>query len=117
MDKDHEYWEYLNQLVTNCRIVMDRPKGSIHPNFDDLVYPLDYGYLEGSTTVDGGGQDVWIGSDPHSLVKEFFCTVDLNKKNVEIKLLIGCSPDEINPILDFLNQRSMRAFLIRKRNN
>jgi inorganic pyrophosphatase len=114
MNNDHEFWEYLNQIVVNCPIVVDRPKGSIQPNYDDLVYPLDYGYLEGTTTVDCGGIDVWVGSEPHSNLKEFICTVDLNKKDVEIKLLIGCSLSEINMILDFHNQHSMRAVLITK---
>lgn len=114
MNKDQEFWEYLNKLVVNGRVVVDRPKGSIHPNYDDLVYPLDYGYLEGTTSIDGGGIDVWVGSEPHPYLKEFVCTVDLNKKDVEIKLLIGCSLDETKEILDFHNQHSMRAFLITK---
>jgi len=112
MNEDQEFWEYLNQLVVSSRIVVDRPKGCIHPSFDDLVYPLDYGYLEGTTTIDGGGMDVWVGSKPYSYLKEFVCTVDLYKKDVEIKLLIGCSRDEIIEILKFHNQQSMRALLI-----
>jgi len=114
MSEDQEFWEYLNQLVVNCRIVVDRPKGSIHPNYDDLVYPLDYGYLEGTTTKDGGGIDVWVGSEPYTYLNEFICTVDLNKIDLEIKLLIGCSLSEINEILDFQNKYSLRVFLIKK---
>lgn len=114
MNFDQEFWEYLNHLLVNNRIVVDRPKGSIHPNYDDLVYPLDYGYLEETTTIDGGGIDVWVGSEHHSILKEFVCTVDLNKNDVEIKLLIGCTLGEIQRILDFHNQHSMRAFLITK---
>jgi len=116
MNIDQEFWEYLNQLVVSSRIVVDRPKGCIHPSFDDLVYPLDYGYLEGTTTIDGGGMDVWVGSKPYVYLNEFVCTVDLYKKDVEIKLLIGCSRDEIIEILEFHNQQSMRALLITKKN-
>jgi inorganic pyrophosphatase len=27
-----------------------------------MIYPLDYGYLEITTSSDGGGIDVWFGS-------------------------------------------------------
>ena len=112
MNIDQEFWEYLNVLYTNSCFVVDRPKGSIHRKNKDLIYPLDYGYLEGTTTIDGGGIDVWVGSEHHMIVKEFICTVDLYKKDVEIKLLIGCTLGEIQKILDFHNQHSMRAYLI-----
>ena len=114
MKEDHEFWEYLYQLVVICRVMVDRPKGSIHPNYDDLVYPVDYGYLEGTTTIDGGGIDVWVGSELYTHLKEFVCMVDLNKRDIEIKLLIGCSLSEINEILVFHNKYSMRAFLVKK---
>ena len=114
MDENWDFWEYLNKLVVDCNVVVDRPRGSKHPDYDDLVYPLDYGYLEGTTIVDGGGIDVWVGSDPYLDLKEFVCTVDLNKQDIEIKLLIGCAPSEIEDILNFHNRNSMRAFLITK---
>lgn len=114
MGENQEFWEYLNRLVKDCDVVVDRPGGSKHPDYDDLVYPLDYGYLEGTSTVDGGGLDVWIGSEHSSDLREFICTVDLNKKDIEIKLLIGCSPSEIKDILNFHNRYSMQAFLITK---
>ena len=50
-----EFWVYLDRMVGTSRIVIDRPRGSAHPHYPDLVYPLDYGYLDGTTTVDGGG--------------------------------------------------------------
>jgi inorganic pyrophosphatase len=114
MKEDKEFWDYLNHLIMNSRVMVDRPRGSIHPNYNDMVYPVDYGYLDGTTTNDGDGIDVWVGSEPFEYLKEFICTVDLGKKDVEIKLLLGCSHSEINKILDFHNQLSMRAFLVKK---
>lgn len=108
-----EFWAYLDQLAAACPVVVDRPAGSRHPTYPTLVYPLDYGYLEGSTTVDGGGVDVWLGADQRQLVG-LALTVDLKKKDTEIKLLIGCTPDDIDQILDFLNGESMRAIYIER---
>ena len=36
-------------------IVVDRPRGSHHPDFPEFVYELDYGYLKGTTSADGEG--------------------------------------------------------------
>jgi len=53
-----EFWEFLEKLIASTSIVIDRPKGSCHPRFPDLKYPLDYEYLEGTRSMDGAGIDV-----------------------------------------------------------
>ena len=43
---------------------IDRPVGSRHPRFQDLIYPINYGYVEGVFAGDGKEQDVYIlGAD------------------------------------------------------
>ncbi len=43
---------------------IDRPLGSAHPDFPDLIYPINYGYIEGTMAADGEEQDVYVlGSD------------------------------------------------------
>lgn len=42
------------------RVIVDRPLGSRHPNYEDLVYPVNYGYVEGVIAPDGEEQDVYI---------------------------------------------------------
>jgi inorganic pyrophosphatase len=109
-----EFWEFLDRLVESSSIVLDRPKGSRHPRYPDLVYPLDYGYLEGTTTIDGSGIDLWLGSVADRRLDAVVLTVDLEKRDAEIKLLIGCSPEEQQAILDFLHSGWMRAALVRR---
>lgn len=41
--------------------------------------------------MDGQGIDVWVGSDPHRKIDAIMCTVDILKKDSEIKILIGCT--------------------------
>jgi inorganic pyrophosphatase len=103
------FWEYLDRLVAASRLVVDRPTGSHHPRYPDIVYPVDYGYLEGTTTVDGGGLDVWVGTIPEKSLTALVLTVDLLKRDVEIKLLLGCSEIEQQAILDFHNDGLMCA--------
>jgi inorganic pyrophosphatase len=109
---DNAFWAHLDQLTATSRIVIDRPKGSAHPRYPDLIYPVDYGYLDGTTTVDGGGIDVWVGSTGTTRPDAIICTVDLLKRDAEIKILIGCADHEQQIIVDFLNADAMRALLI-----
>ena len=111
---DSEFWEYLERLIENSTIKIDRPKGSAHPRFSDLIYPLDYGYLKDTTSTDGGGLDVWVGAQTSARLEGIICTIDLNKKDIEIKLLIGCSEADLKTIMDFHNSDEMRAILIRR---
>ncbi len=107
-----DFWQQLERLIATSRIVIDRPRGTAHPRFPAVVYPLDYGYLDGTTTVDGGGVDLWRGASGASTLVGVICTADLLKRDAEIKLLLGCTPDEIHTALDFHNGASQRALLV-----
>jgi inorganic pyrophosphatase len=106
------YWETLRRLVAENEIVIDRNKGSRHPRYPEMVYPLDYGYLAGTTTVDGGGIDIFVGSLAGEAIQGILTTVDLKKKDAEIKILYKCSAAEIKLALDLLNSRYMSALFI-----
>ena len=98
----------MTELLTTSVIVIDRPKGSTHPRYGKAIYPLDYGYLEDTTSSDGGGIDVWIGSlnsviDQGStkILTGILCTFDTLKRDAEIKLLIGCAKEDVQVIQEF----------------
>lgn len=42
------------------RIIVDRPLDSIHPKHKNIVYPVNYGYVEDIIADDGEEQDVYI---------------------------------------------------------
>jgi len=106
------FWEYLDRLVASCQLVIDRPKGSSHPRYPDLLYPLDYGYLQGTRSMDKGGIDIWLGSLAPPLISGIICTIDLFKKDAEIKILLGCTQAEVRTIIELTNQDSMRAIFL-----
>jgi inorganic pyrophosphatase len=56
------FWTYLDTLIRSSELVIDRPKGFSRPHTPSVVYPLDYGYLQGTSSSDGEGIDVWRGS-------------------------------------------------------
>ena len=98
-----QFWRTLDDLISTSEIIIDRPKGSAHPRFPDLFYPLDYGYLHGTTAGDGDGIDVWIGNAEEQCVTAIACTVDGYKRDAEIKILLGCTEDDQAAISYFLN--------------
>jgi inorganic pyrophosphatase len=109
---DSQFWNYLEQLVAENEIVIDRPQGSAHPRYAELIYPLDYGYLAGTTAGDGQGIDVWLGSGERRAVSGIVCTVDLQKRDTEIKLLLGCSVEEMWIVEQFHNAGSFRCMAV-----
>ena len=97
------FWEALDRLLAEHPVRIDRPRGSIHPRYPDFTYPFDYGYLEGTTAGDGSGIDVWIGSMRDRTPTAVICCVDLEKRDAELKVLIGCTREEIDAIVELHN--------------
>ena len=108
-----KFWNFIDELIFTSKIVIDRPKGSRHPKYPDVIYPLDYGYLENTMAMDGGGIDVWKGSNGE-YVDAIICTVDLTKRDSEIKILIGCTEEEKQ--LAIPNNECMKGLLVRRGN-
>jgi len=109
-----EFWQYLERLVAGNRIMIDRPMGSPHPRYPDIIYPLDYGYLDNTSSGDGAGIDVWTSASGSRDLSAVILAVDSHKRDAEIKLLLGCTEAEIQTILRFHNGNNMRAMLVRK---
>lgn len=104
MSRNEIFWQRLDALFKRCEIVIDRPKGSRHPRFHEIVYRLDYGYLAGTSSNDGEGIDVWLGSDASRCLDAVICTVDLDKGDAEMKLMVGCTAEEKEYIERFYNE-------------
>lgn len=116
MDSNNEeFWNALDELVANSEIVIDRPKGSAHPRFPNFIYKVDYGFLNNTTAMDGGGIDVWVGTDTEKKADAIMCIVDLMKRDSEIKILIGCTEEEKQIVYQTHNETQyMKGVLIRR---
>ncbi len=107
-----DFWFKLDRLVAASNLKIDRPKGTSHPRYPSFVYPLDYGYLQDTRSGDGSDIDVWIGSLSSQTVTAVICSVDLEKRDTEIKILLGCTSEENQAILDIHNTGSQSAILL-----
>lgn len=113
--EDSDFWLRLDELVATCKLVIDRPKGVPHPRYPAFLYPLDYGYLEGTRSGDGDGIDVWVGSQPERGVTAIVCAVEVQQQDAEIKVLLGCTPQEAQTVLATHNVGSQSAVLLRRK--
>ncbi|MGN1344925.1 MAG: Inorganic pyrophosphatase [Traorella sp.] len=111
------FWQKLDTLYISSKLVIDRPKNTCHYKYSNLVYPVDYGYLCDSGNADQTPIDVFKGSEKSSKVGAIVVTADILKKDCETKLLIGCSEEEIEKILVFLNQTEFQKAVLLRRGN
>ena len=84
----------MTQLARTNSIIVERPKGSTHPHYPEVIYLLDYGYLENTMSPVGSGIDVWPGplkTIPSVIGGEILtgilCMFDTLKHDAEIKFL------------------------------
>lgn len=58
----------ISSLGKSYEIKIDRPVGAEHPKHAGLIYPINYGYVEGLLAGDGEEQDVYVlgSSEPVS---------------------------------------------------
>lgn len=111
---DNEFWNALDELVHSSEIIIDRPKGTVHPRYSDFIYRVDYGYLKNTTSMDGAGIDVWVGTG-EKRIDAIICIVDLLKRDSEIKILIGCTEEEKEIIYETHNETQyMKGILIHR---
>lgn len=112
MQHNIEFWNAIDELVSNSEIVIDRPKGTSHLKYPDFIYRVDYGYLKDTSSMDGAGIDVWVESGEKK-VDAIMCIVDLMKKDSEIKILMGCTGEEKRIVYETHNETQfMKGILI-----
>ena len=90
------------------KVKVDRPIGSYHPKHNDILYTVNYGYIEGIIAPDGEEQDAYILGVKEPLV-EFVGRViaiihrinDVEDKLVVVPEDIVMTKDEIKKHVDF----------------
>jgi inorganic pyrophosphatase len=109
------YWGKLERLITENGITIDRVKGSVHPRYSNIIYPVDYGYINNTKSMDNNGIDVFKGCGGSNIINGIFRTIDSLKNDSEIKIAIGCNTNELNEIIMFLNNsKYMKAIYIER---
>jgi inorganic pyrophosphatase len=111
------FWQKIDTLTFSSHFVLSQSKGSTHPVYHNLIYPLDYGYLKDTLSSDSNGIAMYKGSLSTSMVTGCVIAADILKKDIEIKLLLGCTPSEEEDVLRFLNQTEFQKTVLIRRAN
>ncbi len=103
-EKNDEFWKKLITLVQTSEVIIDRPKNSSHPKYPEFIYPVDYGFLNDTSSMDNDGIDIWVGTDNSHTINGIICTIDLVKRDSEIKILLSCTKKELLDVINIYNR-------------
>ena len=113
LENNAYFWQKLDTLYLSSDLVIDRPKGTCHPMYSNLVYPVDYGHLK--DLMDSEHIACYKGTKFVSGVDALVVCADILNKDIEVKLLVGCTEKEEEDILSFLNQTDFQKSIIIRR--
>ena len=63
-------------LGKTVNVIVDRPLGSVHPKHSNIIYPINYGYVEGIIAPDGEEQDVYLIIDRNMYLRMIILKFD-----------------------------------------
>lgn len=108
------FWQKVDTIFFSNRFIITKNKNDRHDVYPNLIYPVEYGYLE-DTCKPGNEISVYKGTKGSAIVDTLVVTADILNKDIEIKLLVGCTEEEEQQILHFLNQTDFqKSVLIRR---
>lgn len=106
------FWQKVEALYLSSEVKIEHKKGDIHPQIKNLVYPVRYGRL--TDTNRGNGISVYIGTAGHS-VTALVVAADILQKELDVKMLVGCTEEETEEVLHFLNQTDFQKTVIMRK--
>jgi inorganic pyrophosphatase len=109
------FWQKLDTLYFSSSIIITQSAGSAHPQYENLIYPVNYGYLSDTISQDETGISIYKGTLSANQVNTILVAADILKKDIEVKLLVGCSVQEEDAILRFTNQTDFQKTVLLRR--
>jgi inorganic pyrophosphatase len=103
----HFPWAAWEAVIEANGWTIERPSHEPHPDDPTIIYPLDYGSVDGTLSTDGEAVDCFVGSaSPDAAAGGLvgaILTTDHRKGDREVKLLYRCTPPEIYTAHGFIN--------------
>ena len=80
LENNAYFWQKLDTLVLSSTMVIDHKKNTSHPNYPNLIYPVDYGYLKDDLNDNDDRISFFQGSEETSTVDSIVVCVDIVKE-------------------------------------
>ena len=110
------FWQKIDTLFLSGNLQMTKKKGEVHPTFRNLIYPVDYGKLTDTKSAEDGVA-VYAGSGDRSEITALVVAADILMKELDVKILVGCTDEETDSVLRFLNQTDYQKTVLIRRGN
>lgn len=100
LDLEHDAYKLLKKLIIrekletmigkNINVYIDRPIGSIHSKYKNIIYPINYGYIKEIDAVDGEYQDAYVLGEDKAIdyCKGKIYAVIERENDIEDKLIV-----------------------------
>ena len=116
-----DYQTHLIELLgKEVNVYIDRPLGSRHPDYNDLIYPLNYGYIKEIIAPDNEYQDAYVldVNEPIESCKGIVIAIIERLDDNENKLIVSVnirkySDSEIEELISF-QEKYFKHKIIRK---
>lgn len=109
------FWQKLDTLYVSSTMGIEFKQGSVHPVYQKLVYPVDYGIIEDVHNYGDIKMGVFKGSLDSHCVDAIAVNIDTLQRDSDIKLLVGCNEDETFRIMQFLNETDFQKSILVRR--
>ncbi|MBO5358172.1 MAG: inorganic diphosphatase [Clostridia bacterium] len=78
----------IGRIVT---VTVDRPLGSFHPEYPNIYYPVNYGYIRGTLAADGEEEDAYVlgVTEPVSQFTGKVIAIIKRKNDIEHKWVVA----------------------------
>lgn len=109
------FWQKLDTLILSGSRERLAEAGEPSPDYPRLVYPTEYAKI-GEVSENGGTPlYCFIGSQKEKRASALIVQADILERELLVKVLIGCTEDEIERIIKFINAAEFqKAILIRR---
>lgn len=107
------FWQKVDTLLLSSSINVKCKKGTSHIKYPTMNYPLDFGYI-GEDKNSDGSISFYLGSKSDEC-DTMIVAVDILSKEIDVKLLIGCSEQEEDEVIRFLNHTDFQKTIIVRR--
>ena len=110
------FWQKLDTIYLSSDFTVVNKKGSSDPKSFGEQYPCDYGYLKTLSTDNETAIPCFKG-ESFKEVDAIVVVADILSRSLSVVPLIGCSAEEEEAILNFLNQNDHQKTVLVKRSN
>ena len=115
LENNAYFWQKLDTLILSGKLECIRKAGDASVDCPQLTYPVDFMVLKDVISAKDTPLYCFLGSKKTLSASAILVQADILSREVLTKVLVGCTPEECNLILKFINAMEFqKAILVRR---